>query len=88
MATDDLNHDGADFKKFRQAMGWTIEKTALAFGKSYRTIQRYERGTQPIPADVRLACCFLAVESVIPAGKARKALFAFRRQHGLKGFVI
>lgn len=75
-----------DFRKWRKAMGWTIEKAAAALEKHYRTIQRYERGEELPPASIVLACSFLAVQREEP-DRVRRALWRFRRRFGLRGFI-
>lgn len=90
--TEDLKTGAAivapenDFRRWRKAMGWTIEKTASALEKHYRTIQRYERGEEDPPESVRLACCMLALMASEP-DKTRRALYRFRREHGLRGLI-
>lgn len=78
-------NEGSNFKKWRKAMGFTLAKCARVLEKSPKTIQRYEKGITPIPNAVTLACCFLAVQADNPE-KARRALFRFKRLHGIKGF--
>ena len=78
--------DGENFRKWRKAMGYSLEKCARVLEKSPKTVQRYEKGMTPIPNAVTLACCFLAIQADNP-DKARRALFRFKRQHGLKGFL-
>lgn len=80
------NNEGENFKKWRKAMGYNLQKCARVLEKSTKTIQRYEKGMTPIPNAVTLACCFLAIQADNP-DKARRALFRFKRQHGLKGFL-
>lgn len=78
--------DGENFRKWRKAMGYTLEMCARVLEKSPKTVQRYEKGETPIPNSVLLACCFLAIQSESPE-KTRRALFRFKRLHGLKGFL-
>ncbi|HJU20759.1 MAG TPA: helix-turn-helix transcriptional regulator [Stellaceae bacterium] len=51
----------ADFRAWRERMGWTQEQAAAALDLSRRSIIGYEQGSQPIPRTVALACWALTV---------------------------
>lgn len=75
-----------DFHKWRKGMGWTIEKTSSALERSYRTIQRYERGESVPPAHIVAACSFYAVQKADPL-RVNKLLYSFKREYRLRGFI-
>jgi DNA-binding XRE family transcriptional regulator len=51
----------ADFRAWRERMGWTQGQAAAALDLSRRTIIGYEQGKPPIPRTVALACWALTV---------------------------
>lgn len=51
-----LEQDAAAFKAWRKAHRFTQAQAADALGLSLRTVKYYEKGEQPIPKTVKLAC--------------------------------